>query len=308
MTLGSLVDELRRTQRVCFVPIGGNAGDAVIDLGTFHFFDRHGLPFPTLVPQSEKVRIKEFDLVIFNGGGNLVRHYEDGINLLRYAVGLGKQVVVFPSSTFGYEKILVGMADRLRFFARESVSFERLKQAGFPAQRLGLEDDMALQIDEGFFSDLHPERRLKTAYCLRKDRESCRGFCPLPPENVDISATWVGDLWQSRQFIESVVRSLASYLLQFESVVTDRLHVAVLAAMLKLQVRLLPNSYYKNHAVFMKSLKGRFPGVEFVDERQARRERRRIFVSSLIDRSRQADHGRLYRIYDRLLLFFSRGS
>ncbi len=109
LTVGSLAEELSHTC-FCWVPNIGNAGDALIALGTFHFFDRLGLQ-PGICSQSDVAAINDFDLVLFGGGGNLVPYYKSGIEFLRFAARLGKQIVVLPHTTFGYESALIEIDD-----------------------------------------------------------------------------------------------------------------------------------------------------------------------------------------------------
>lgn len=262
-TLESLVAELK-AQPFCWVANAGNAGDALIALGTFHFFDRYGLT-PTLVRQSELEKIRAFDLIVFGGGGNLIPNYSDGITFLEYAAALGKQIVVLPHTTFGRESELIKLSKNLRIFLREKWSFDDLVACGFPRDRLGLADDLALSIEGRFFSTRARTPSRTVAHCLRMDSESDHAFTPIPLDNYDISATWIGDLWHSRAHTEAVVKTLEAYLNQFETVVTDRLHIAILAGLLGLEVRFFQNSYYKNEAVYQYSLRHKFPNIHFSD-------------------------------------------
>ena len=62
-------------------------------------------------------------------------------------------------------------------------------------------------------------------------------------------------------FGEELIGALQKY----EQVNTDRLHIAIAATLLGKKVKLFPNSYYKNRAVFEYSLK-RFSNVSFVED------------------------------------------
>jgi len=61
---------------------------------------------------------------------------------------------------------------------------------------------------------------------------------------------------------------LLRYLDLFDEVRTNRLHVAIGAALLGKRVKFHPNSYFKNRAVYEFSMLGRFHDVEWVGERQ----------------------------------------
>jgi exopolysaccharide biosynthesis predicted pyruvyltransferase EpsI len=261
--LDSIVDEIARS-RTCIIMNPGNAGDALIALGTFHWLDRLGL-HPTILSFANLDYAKDFDLIVYGGGGNLVPMYGTALTAIDYAARLGKQVAVLPHTIFGCEDALLRHALNLRLFCRERQSYEGLLAAGFPDDRLALDHDMAFQIEERFFSSLQPIAPSRdTISCLRRDAESAQQI-PSPVDNLDISLLWNGDYWSDREFVESICRCLAAYLMQAKSITTDRLHISILGALLKLEVRMLPNSYYKNRAVYDFSL-DRFRNVTLVGQ------------------------------------------
>lgn len=85
--------------------------------------------------------------------------------------------------------------------------------------------------------------------CFRTDQESAR-VVEIPKDNLDISLPWNGELWNRPDFAKNFSQSLACYLGAFETVKTDRLHIAILAGILGKKVALYPNNYYKIKAVF----------------------------------------------------------
>jgi exopolysaccharide biosynthesis predicted pyruvyltransferase EpsI len=58
---------------------------------------------------------------------------------------------------------------------------------------------------------------------------------------------------------------LLRYIDLYDEVGTNRLHVAIGAALLGKRVRFHPNSYFKNRAVYEFSMADRFPDVEWVE-------------------------------------------
>jgi exopolysaccharide biosynthesis predicted pyruvyltransferase EpsI len=260
LTLTDVFEELRG-KNVCFVPNVGNAGNALIALGAFHAFRAAGLPMPPIVPASRKYEIEKYDLIVYPGGGNLVLPYTDCLLVLREVVRLGKQAIVLPHSVNGYFDELVQMASHVRIFCREHSSLVRLRAYGFPIERLALSPDLAFSIPQGFFRNEASRHGKGSANCFRTDRESA--FQAPPSNNVDISSSWCGDLWHGEQFTESVCRSLAEYLAQYETIETDRLHVAILGAILGRKVTMYPNNYFKNSAVYQYSILPNFPNVVF---------------------------------------------
>jgi len=51
----------------------------------------------------------------------------------------------------------------------------------------------------------------------------------------------------------------------FDEVRTNRLHDAICAGLLGKRVKMYPNSYFKNRAVYEFSMRDRFPDVEWVE-------------------------------------------
>jgi exopolysaccharide biosynthesis predicted pyruvyltransferase EpsI len=100
-------------------------------------------------------------------------------------------------------------------------------------------------------------------HAFRTDLESTG--IPLPADNLDVARVFshgTKNPWVSHTSSFQLLR----YIDTFQSVHTNRLHTAVGAALLRKQVRFYPNSYFKNRAVYEFSLRGRFPGVEWVGE------------------------------------------
>jgi exopolysaccharide biosynthesis predicted pyruvyltransferase EpsI len=100
-------------------------------------------------------------------------------------------------------------------------------------------------------------------FALRQDAEAS-GVLRIPKSNVDISLMANGDLWGDERFARQIARNMANTLDEFEAVVTDRLHVAILSALMGKRVCLLKNSYWKNESVYEHSLALFFDNVHFI--------------------------------------------
>jgi exopolysaccharide biosynthesis predicted pyruvyltransferase EpsI len=92
-----------------------------------------------------------------------------------------------------------------------------------------------------------------TGHFFRTDAESRREL-KLRPDNLDISMLG-NQVSQVAPFFESIDR--------FAEILTDRLHVAIAACLLGKQVHLYPNTYFKNRAVYLSSIKDYFKDVYF---------------------------------------------
>lgn len=246
-----------------YVANPGNAGDAAIALGTFHLLDRLGIDYRIL--SSENLPPLEGKTILFSGGGNLVQGlYDDLYNIINRFVD-GNRCIVLPHTIFGYEDLISRVkSGNLTVFCRDKTSYNVcVMENGLDSTNIFLDDDLAFSINEEFLRPYREKAGCGTANCFRTDSEAA-GLHPVPKDNRDISFSWNGALWFDKEFTESVVRSLLIYLSAYESVRTDRLHVAILAAMLGRNVFLFPNSYYKNRSVFEMSLK-KYPKAYFVN-------------------------------------------
>lgn len=96
---------------------------------------------------------------------------------------------------------------------------------------------------------------------FRKDREVRRGN---PTSTVDISLLF------ARTMAEEDISIAAWCFLKTISLArhirTDRLHVAIVAALLDIPCQMWDNSYGKNGAIFRHSLEGRFPSIRFMGD------------------------------------------
>jgi exopolysaccharide biosynthesis predicted pyruvyltransferase EpsI len=85
----------------------------------------------------------------------------------------------------------------------------------------------------------------------------------LPPDNIDLSIELQFGV-ESPAIAEHCARTLLGVLERFESVSTNRLHVAISAALISRRVLFYPNNYYKCKGVYEYSLRQRFPNVTWM--------------------------------------------
>ncbi|ENN85617.1 polysaccharide pyruvyl transferase [Rhizobium freirei PRF 81] len=245
-----------RKEGVCLVMNPGNAGDALIALGTRHYLQSINAEDVPVVPSWQALDVGT-KTIVFGGGGSLIPLY-NSLASIRAWIDAGRQVIVLPHTTFGLETDLVGMSANLMIVCREEISYERLEKAGFPTERLGLDHDMAFHL-KGEFLTRYPRSGIGIANCFRTDGERRIDAAPVPANNVDISMSWNGNFWHSADLTEAVCSGLTAYLSCFDTVHTDRLHIGILGASLGLNTVLYENSYYKNRAIFEYSIGARFP-------------------------------------------------
>lgn len=107
-----------------------------------------------------------------------------------------------------------------------------------------------------------PSRTRQALDAFRLDAESAGS--PVPEGNIDVSAALELRSYRRRP-MEISARYLLGALRGFRRVRTDRLHVCIAATLLGIDVEFHANSYFKCRAIWMHSLKERFPSIRWVD-------------------------------------------
>lgn len=246
-------------QHVHVFPKSGNAGDGVISYAMYLLFKEFCITF-TAHRQEDTV---EGETVLIGGGGNLIEgRYNDVAELIRRHAEKNR-VVLMPHTIVGFKDVLAKTHESLTVFCREPVSYRLALLNGANPHRTHLSHDLVFFLEDDHFAPFFQEGE-GTLKALRRDGEAS-GTIPIPPENIDISLSWNGDIWTSPDFCANVTQSMAAFISPFATVQTDRLHVSILSAFLKKHVSLLPNSYFKNRAVFEHSIQLRFPNLTFIN-------------------------------------------
>jgi exopolysaccharide biosynthesis predicted pyruvyltransferase EpsI len=220
-----------------YVPNRGNAGDALIAEATAQVCRNMGFN------ESPGVRT-----VLVAGGGGIHPAYSCLPNRLR-RLPRDKRVIVLPSTVSDHWEILRSF-DNLTLLARDEVTFGL---AGMNGVNCMLVHDAAFSFDYGDM-DGAGEGEL---VAMRTDGEGTGET--LPPGNEDVSAADSG-LWLLNGSTAAAMRFVRR-IAEVREVRTNRLHVAIAAAMLGKDVTLCPGNYFKNRAVWEMSL--RELGVKF---------------------------------------------
>ena len=91
---------------------------------------------------------------------------------------------------------------------------------------------------------------------------------PVPIDNLDLSRLFYYGM-RGADVCHTTALHLLRYLDTFAEVRTNRLHLAISAAVLGKRVQFQSNSYFKNRAVYEYSMRDRFPDVEWIDTEHA---------------------------------------
>ena len=256
---------------VTFVPNPGNIGDAAINLACFDYlterFDKVEICAMADTPRTE--------CVFVGGGGNAVEPLYVDVRDFLDRLAPDHRLFMFPATIKGYSSSLQRVAPIARILCRESISL------AYVAKQIGPEN-VLLAHDAAFllaprlqkdFADRIGETMTAKCRSFRTDRESI--YWELRGNDIMVEHQGA---WTDMAAARDCVLAVASYLLRFDVVETDRLHCAILAAILGRRTMLRANSYYKNIAVFEHSL-SRFSNTIFLPptiDRRAKNARIRI--------------------------------
>lgn len=215
---------------------------------------------------------KKTNLILIHGGGNMDDHWKNGARLLENLILHYDIPIIVAPQTFNFIKtdflnILKKARQDIHLFCREEMSYLSLQKIGLPENiNIYLSDDTAFYLNKEDFSNFsgYDTKREYALLCFRTDAEH---KIPLNIVNLfkEIFMDWDLDII-SEDF--AINHSLEDYVCAIKGakiVVTDRLHVSVLSSILEKPVILLPNSYFKNRAVYRYSLT-HFPTTIFVDD------------------------------------------
>ncbi|MBL8225893.1 MAG: polysaccharide pyruvyl transferase family protein [Chromatiales bacterium] len=298
--MGDYLRELA-PEGVLYIPNPGNGGDSFIAAATFQYFHRIGLSFE--VAGRDLARTAPGRVCVYSGGGNLIAPDSRSATVLRMIAPVARAVVVLPHTITNVDELLRDLPESCHLFCRELTSYDYARRASRRAKVL-LAEDMAFRadVDElrrrsvavgivsvtgelalrvlGGTAAAPPGRAVWRVWCLPRMRRALkppdatgvlncfridaeRTDAPLPERNVDVS-----DLVSFGTDTEALTALGAAvfldYIGRFRIVRTNRLHVAIAAAVLGLEVEFFSNNYYKNRAIYEMSIVGRFPKVRWV--------------------------------------------
>ena len=200
-------------------------------------------------------------LILFEGGGYINDLYY-GLILLREILDYSRKapVAVAPHS-FWFDKTdfkaFLGNGERpITLFCRENYSFDLLSEMGLPGNvEVRLSKDTSLYLkQEDLDGFIHTKAEKNNLVCLRIDRES------IIPRKIKQRIIEKVKSFSCNLLVADISKwgSLSSYLsavANSSKIVTDRLHVAIVAHILGKEFTLLGNCYHKNRGVYEYSLR-----------------------------------------------------
>lgn len=271
-------------ERVVFVHNPGNAGDNVINLGTYRFFERMGLQYEC----GTNDQVYPDRVIVYSGGGALVPHYTGSDIFFRRNHSTCKAMILLPHTVRTYADLISEMDERCHLFVREAPSYDFVAKH-ITRANLYKSHDMAFVLDDAYIESLRWEvlalfrkrllrswiimiikfktmAKLKdgTLHGFRTDLEG--NSAPTNPLNIDMSMMFAtGDMHFAH--CANAAKALSAVLQAFRHIRTDRLHIAILSTILGLDVEMHDNNYGKNSDIFDYSIKAYFKNTRFTQRR-----------------------------------------
>lgn len=249
--LAEVIRERAEGRQVIFLPNSGNFGDGLIRHGAKRFlYDQRithvemnlgkGSGRYFLAPML--ARPKRY-LFIYSGGSAWGPNYSHAGDICAFISRFTDNLVVLPSTFYNSApKVRGAMFRRDEFESREA------------CPRSIFCHDMALYLmAKGLKYDFGAPD-IPLGYAFRRDRESSRRF-EEAQDSIDLSG-----LGNHMSNGEDFLREIARY----ETIVTDRLHIGIGAAILGRKVRLHSGKDFKIRAIYRTSL-SHMPNIEFLD-------------------------------------------
>jgi predicted O-methyltransferase YrrM len=260
MHLSTLISEFSYGYPVAFCPLPGDAGAALTAFAARLVFRSLDIE-PDTISYLDKVR----DSVIFIGGDGVI-DFSSGSCFRTFAENNYRQnekIVVLPQSITGITDSFL-FPDNLTIICREEESYNKLKRAYFQDDHLFLCHDIIFSLSENSFP-YKETRKFEYGNCFNANGKPDRLNC-LPKDNFDIQSWWSGDFWTNPQSTTKVIDKLALYLYHHPLIRTDRLAVALMAALAGNEVYLYSDSTAVNKNVYEHSMKQRFNNIHYIDD------------------------------------------
>lgn len=274
-------------REISYVPNPGNAGDSIIALGTIQKLTQLGIRYKLV----DRHRLSLDDHIVFYGGGGNIAYTNFSVNFIRRVHNNVKKLVILPHTIHSVDSLLREFGDNVDIICREKISYEYVRQSETRA-KVYLAKDMAfhLNINQALsyrasvfdkasqsvryvFCKMHlsslqaatkhgltglmhrPSNKHNGQTVLNAFRtDGEKTAFPLPSDNIDISEVFALGTETDVVIKESSSRFL-QYINQFQTINTNRLHVAISATLLGKKVNFYPNNYFKCQAVYNYSLR-----------------------------------------------------
>lgn len=257
---------VENSEPVYYIQNPGNAGDAAIATATIQFFRRIHVPLVHVRAEN----IPSGATVIISGGGNLVPYYTNVRDILLACLDRGiKKCLLLPHTVRGHTDVLARLDARFTILCRDKPSYQHVTNHA-PHVHAAMARDMVFELDIeelkrstktwrhklALLQDSYWRTRLfrwrRATLRIRPDSHGTLRIFRSDVESVDSDRTRrKSDLMHFHGInryssaTDQITLDVIKCINRAERVVTDRLHVSLIAAMLGKKVCLLENSYGK---------------------------------------------------------------
>ncbi len=245
-----------KNKKIIYIPNPGNAGDSLIAFGTLQVFNKLNLKY-----QIGNINKKYNNKILFYaGGGNLVGLYKNCKKFITNNI-VNNKIVLLPHTIKSEDSLIKSLNNNIIIFCREKVSYKYVHHLIKNKKNVILEKDMAFHI-----KGIQKYKKIKgngVCNCFRTDSE--KTLIKIPKNNIDLSNKLnKKENTTNINTIKQVSLSIFNYLSKYETINTNRLHMAIAGSLLDKKVYFYSNSYYKNKAVYDYSIKNIYNKTIFI--------------------------------------------
>ena len=274
--IGMIINDIKnllsqyQDTKIKYIPNQGNAGDSFIGLATLQVFKELNLDYEICRPTD----VFENELILFGGGGSLIRKYQGSKKFLLNNHKKNK-IIVLPHSFNDCDDLLEILSNKVILIAREKISYNYIKSKVNYKNNCFLSDDMSFYIKG--IDKYKNQSCVGTCNAFRLDDElnSKNEHIKVPEDNKDISVDFQRPMFMKNWNIPDDVNTqveknlsiatdnIFSYISKFKKINTNRLHIGIAAALIGKIVNLYRGSYHKIAGIYDFSIANKFNNVTF---------------------------------------------
>lgn len=273
MKVKEILTKITGSTDVFYYPIGGNAGDSLINIGFFQLADKLNLNY-TIIDKNDAQSLSPGDVVIISGGGSLVPEWQSTSDFIRQVIKRRVQLIILPHSIRDIDELMEKMPLGTIIFCREYYSYDYCKRVRSDLE-VYIDDDMAFNCDvtEILNSDIkfkhsgyknyirlmmyryhqfksRSNNEIKAFRC-DKEANSALKVKRVIRNDISVVASYGANDYELSYYS---AKKMLKILNNYEVIHTDRLHVSIAGYLLNKEVNIYNNSYFKCLGVYEKSM------------------------------------------------------
>ena len=246
---------------IIFVPNKGNLGDDVINHACLEVLRELNINY-TIGSFDKEYKNK---ILFYGGGGNYTNKYAQCKTFIKNNLGKNK-IVILPQTIHNVENSVKSLDRDVDIFCRETTSYNWVSNTVKHPENVFICKDMSFLLDIKQYKD-RPKQGFHLE-CFRKDSE----MTVIPNEHINIDApVQLKDEYDSPKHKQVATYNkikynsnvLINFISMFDTIRTNRLHVAIIGSMLDKNVTIFPNIYHKNKSVYDYSMKDNYKNLSF---------------------------------------------